>query len=172
VPNLGVCRCVGSCHKPLGLRTAVRRHRRRSGREPGAVSRAGLCCPGNSTRPNAGYVSDPNATDFFRRGRLRRSTTPREVKHARFLAADRLEYLAEVAYYSEIEGGLGLRFTDAEASARESPQVPRAPGPTGGCRAERRVPETMMRELGATSSDAMMATITHRINRWEPVPAA
>ena len=35
------------------------------------------------------------------------------MKHARFLAAARLEYLAEVAYYSEIEGGLGLRFTDA-----------------------------------------------------------
>ena len=42
------------------------------------------------------------------------------MKHARFLAAARLEYLAEVAYYSEIEGGLGLRFTDAveEATSR------------------------------------------------------
>ena len=42
------------------------------------------------------------------------------MKQARFLAAARLEYLAEVAYYSEIESGLGLRFTDAveEATSR------------------------------------------------------
>jgi hypothetical protein len=42
------------------------------------------------------------------------------VKRARFLAAARLEYLAEVAYYSEIEAGLGLRFADAaeEATSR------------------------------------------------------
>jgi len=42
------------------------------------------------------------------------------VKRARFLAAARLEYLAEVVYYSEIEPGLGLRFTDAveEATSR------------------------------------------------------
>ena len=42
------------------------------------------------------------------------------MKHARFLAAARLEYFAEVAYYSEIETGLGLRFTDAveEATSR------------------------------------------------------
>jgi len=42
------------------------------------------------------------------------------VKHARFLAAARLEYFAEVAYYSEIEAGLGLRFTGAveEATSR------------------------------------------------------
>jgi toxin ParE1/3/4 len=42
------------------------------------------------------------------------------VKRARFLAAARLEYLAEVAYYSEIEPGLGLRFTDEveEATSR------------------------------------------------------
>lgn len=42
------------------------------------------------------------------------------MKQARFLAAARLEHLAEVAYYSEIEPGLGLRFTDAveEATSR------------------------------------------------------
>jgi toxin ParE1/3/4 len=42
------------------------------------------------------------------------------VKRARFLAAARLEHLAEVAYYSEIEPGLGLRFADAveEATSR------------------------------------------------------
>ena len=39
------------------------------------------------------------------------------MKQARFLAAARLEHLAEVAYYSEIEPGLGLRFTDAVAEA-------------------------------------------------------
>ena len=42
------------------------------------------------------------------------------MKRARFLAAARLEHLAEVVYYSEIESGLGLRFTDAvkEATSR------------------------------------------------------
>ena len=35
------------------------------------------------------------------------------MKHARFLGAARLEYFAEIAYYSEIEAGLGVRFTDA-----------------------------------------------------------
>ena len=42
------------------------------------------------------------------------------MKQARFLAAARLEHLAEVAYYSEIEHGLGLRFTAAveEATSR------------------------------------------------------
>jgi hypothetical protein len=39
------------------------------------------------------------------------------LKQARFLAAARLEHLAEVAYYSEIEHGLGLRFTDAVEEA-------------------------------------------------------
>lgn len=39
------------------------------------------------------------------------------MKQARFLAAARVEHLAEVAYYSEIEPGLGLRFTDAVAEA-------------------------------------------------------
>jgi hypothetical protein len=42
------------------------------------------------------------------------------VRQARFLAAARLEYLAEIAYYSKIEPGLGLRFADAveEATSR------------------------------------------------------
>lgn len=42
------------------------------------------------------------------------------MKHARFLAAARLEYLAEVVFYSKAEPGLGLRFADAaeEAAAR------------------------------------------------------
>ena len=39
---------------------------------------------------------------------------------ARFIAAARLEFLAEVIYYSEAEAGLGARFTAAveEAAAR------------------------------------------------------
>lgn len=42
------------------------------------------------------------------------------MNQARFLAAARLEHLAGVAYYSEIEPGLGLRFTAAveEATSR------------------------------------------------------
>jgi len=42
------------------------------------------------------------------------------VKRARFLAVARLEYLAEVAYYSEAEVDLGARFAEAveEATSR------------------------------------------------------
>jgi plasmid stabilization system protein ParE len=42
------------------------------------------------------------------------------VNRARFIAAARLEFLAEVIYYSEVEAGLGARFTAAveEAAAR------------------------------------------------------
>jgi len=42
------------------------------------------------------------------------------VKHARFIAAARLEFLAEVIYYNEVQPGLGERFTAAveEATAR------------------------------------------------------
>jgi toxin ParE1/3/4 len=42
------------------------------------------------------------------------------VKRARFIAAARREFLAEVAYYSEVEPGLGQRFAEAveEAAAR------------------------------------------------------
>ena len=42
------------------------------------------------------------------------------MNRARFIAAARLEFLAEVIYYSEVEAGLGARFTAAveEAAAR------------------------------------------------------
>ena len=42
------------------------------------------------------------------------------MKHARFIAAARLEFLAEVIYYNEVQPGLGERFTAAveEATAR------------------------------------------------------
>jgi len=42
------------------------------------------------------------------------------VSRAGFIAAARLEYLAEVIYYSEAQAGLGVRFTAAveEAAAR------------------------------------------------------
>jgi hypothetical protein len=42
------------------------------------------------------------------------------VNRARFIAAARLEFLAEVIYYSEAQAGLGARFTAAveETAAR------------------------------------------------------
>ena len=42
------------------------------------------------------------------------------MKRARFIAAARLEFLAEVVYYNEAQPGLGERFTTAveEAAAR------------------------------------------------------
>jgi len=42
------------------------------------------------------------------------------VNRARFIAAARLEFLAEVIYYGEVEAGLGVRFARAveEATAR------------------------------------------------------
>ena len=42
------------------------------------------------------------------------------MKRARFIAAARLEFFAEVIYYSEAQPGLGARFTAAveEAAAR------------------------------------------------------
>jgi len=42
------------------------------------------------------------------------------VSRARFIAAARLEFLAEVIYYSEAQAGLGVRFAEAveEAAAR------------------------------------------------------
>ena len=42
------------------------------------------------------------------------------MKHARFIAAARLEFLAGVIYYNEAQPGLGERFTAAveEAAAR------------------------------------------------------
>ena len=42
------------------------------------------------------------------------------MRRARFIAAARLEFLAEVAYYDEAQSGLGQRFASAveEATAR------------------------------------------------------
>ena len=42
------------------------------------------------------------------------------MKHARFITAARQEFLAEVAYYNEIQPSLGARFTTAveDATAR------------------------------------------------------
>jgi toxin ParE1/3/4 len=42
------------------------------------------------------------------------------VNRARFIAAARLEFLAEVVYYAEVEAGLGAHFSAAveEAAAR------------------------------------------------------
>ena len=42
------------------------------------------------------------------------------MKRARFIAAARLEFLAEVVYYNEVQPGLGGRFTAAveETAAR------------------------------------------------------
>ena len=42
------------------------------------------------------------------------------MSRARFIAAARLEFLAEIIYYSEAQAGLGTRFTAAveEAAAR------------------------------------------------------
>jgi plasmid stabilization system protein ParE len=39
------------------------------------------------------------------------------VKHIRFISAARQEFLAEVAYYNEIQPGLGARFTTAVENA-------------------------------------------------------
>jgi toxin ParE1/3/4 len=39
------------------------------------------------------------------------------VNRARFIAAARLEYLAEVIYYSEVETGAGVRFAEAVEDA-------------------------------------------------------
>ena len=40
------------------------------------------------------------------------------MSRARFIAAARLEFLAEVIYYSEAEAGLGVRFSCAPRMAR------------------------------------------------------
>lgn len=54
------------------------------------------------------------------------------MKRARFLAAARLEHLAEVAYYSRIEPRLGLRFTDAvEEATSRALAFPLAGSPSG-----------------------------------------
>ena len=47
------------------------------------------------------------------------------MSRARFIADARLEFLAEVIYYSEAQSGLGARFTAAveEAAARALPSL-------------------------------------------------
>jgi len=51
----------------------------------------------------------------------RRACSPRldgsRVERARFIAAARLEFLAEVIYYSEAQAGLGTRFSAAVEAA-------------------------------------------------------
>jgi len=44
------------------------------------------------------------------------------VKRARFVAAARREFLAEVAYYAREEAGLGARFTAAVAHHLRRPE--------------------------------------------------
>jgi len=39
------------------------------------------------------------------------------VRHARFVAAARQEFLTEIAYYNEEQPGLGVRFSDAVEDA-------------------------------------------------------
>lgn len=57
---------------------------------------------------------------MFRGKRVCRGQTARSVNRARFIAAARIEFLAEVIHYSETEAALGARFTAAveEAAAR------------------------------------------------------
>jgi hypothetical protein len=58
------------------------------------------------------------------------------VSRARFIAAARLEFLAEVIYYSEAEGALGARFTAAvEEAAARALAFPRSGSP---CRSNTR----------------------------------
>lgn len=54
------------------------------------------------------------------------------MNYVEFVAAARSEYLAEVAYYSEIEAGLGLRFARAvEQAASRALVFPAAGSPFG-----------------------------------------
>jgi toxin ParE1/3/4 len=53
------------------------------------------------------------------------------VKQARFVADARIEFLAEVVYYTEIERGLGLRFASAvEEAAARAVTFPRSGSPS------------------------------------------
>jgi toxin ParE1/3/4 len=53
------------------------------------------------------------------------------VSRARFIAAARLELLAEVLHYNEAEAGLGLRFVAAvEEAAARALAFPRAGSPS------------------------------------------
>lgn len=52
------------------------------------------------------------------------------MSHARFIAAARLEFLAEVIYFSEAEAGLGVRFNAAvEESAARALAFPQSGSP-------------------------------------------
>jgi toxin ParE1/3/4 len=52
------------------------------------------------------------------------------VSRARFIAAARLELLAEIIHYNEAEPGLGLRFVEAvEEAAARALAFPRAGSP-------------------------------------------
>ena len=54
------------------------------------------------------------------------------MKRARFVAAARQEFLAEIAYYSEVQTGLGARFTAAvEEAAARALAFPLAGSPSG-----------------------------------------
>lgn len=54
------------------------------------------------------------------------------MKRARFIAAARQEFLAEIAYYSEVQTGLGARFTAAvEEAAARALAFPLAGSPSG-----------------------------------------
>ena len=53
------------------------------------------------------------------------------MSRARFIAAARLEFLAEVIYYGEAEAGLGARFTAAiEETASRALAFPRSGSPS------------------------------------------
>jgi len=53
------------------------------------------------------------------------------VNRARFIAAARLEFLAEVIHYNEAEPGLGLRFVTAvEEAAARALAFPRSGSPS------------------------------------------
>lgn len=52
------------------------------------------------------------------------------MTRARFIAAARLEFLAEVIYYSEVEPGLGAKFSAAvEEAAARAVAFPRSGSP-------------------------------------------
>lgn len=52
------------------------------------------------------------------------------MRQARFVAAARAEFLAEVAYYNEVQPGLGSRFTAAvEAAALRAATFPLSGSP-------------------------------------------
>lgn len=55
------------------------------------------------------------------------------MKRARFIAAARLEFLAEIIYHNEAQPGLGARFTAAvEEAAARALAFPQAGSPSPG----------------------------------------